>query len=181
MQLDNLEAILERDGIVFLIYGGFLTQPIISGLTSALENEVESGDLSVAASTNLFTIFIELAQNMMNYSKVKSSNDHSFDPKGLILVGMNKEQSHYYILSRNIIDTPDKEKVESRLKELEGLDKDELRKLYREKRKSGRDKHTKGAGIGFVEIARRCDHMEHKFETYKDDKYYFTTKTTIDL
>ena len=177
MQLNNLEAILERDGIVFLIYGGFLTQPIISGLTSALENEVESGELSVAASTNLFTIFIELAQNMMNYSKINNSHDS----KGLILVGMDKEQTHYYILSRNVIDKDDKVKVEARLKELDGLDKDELRKLYREKRKSGRDKHTKGAGIGFVEVARRCDHMEYKFDTYNDDKYYFTIKTKINL
>ena len=91
------------------------------------------------------------------------------------------KKSSYYLLSRNVIDADDKTKIEERLSDIEGLNKDELRKLYREKRKSGRDKHNKGAGIGFIEIARRCDRVEHEFEMIDETRYYFTVKSIIKL
>ena len=47
MKFANLEEILERDGIVFLTYGGFLTQPLIAGMTDALEAEAQRSDLSM--------------------------------------------------------------------------------------------------------------------------------------
>lgn len=181
MKFANLEEILERDGIVFLTYGGFLTQSLIAGMTDALEQEAQRNDLSVKISNDIFTIFIELSQNMMNYSKNKTQNGIQFDSKGLIIVGMNNEKTSYYIISRNVIDADDKGKVEKRLQEVEGLNKEELRALYRERRKSGRDKHDKGAGIGFVEIARRCDKIEHEFENVDSSRYYFTMKSTINL
>lgn len=179
MKFDVLENILERDGIVFLSYGGFLTQALIAGMTDALEHEAQSNELSMKVSGNIFTIFIEMAQNMMNYSKSKQSASTTYDSKGLVLVGMEADHKSYYIISRNQIDADDKVKVEKRLKEVEGLGKDELRALYREKRKAGKDKHSKGAGIGFIEIARRCDKIEHDFTPSGENRYFFTIKTTI--
>ncbi len=180
MKFDMLENILQEDGIVFLSYGGFLTQSLIAALTDALEQEVQKKDLSVKISTNIFTIFIELAQNMMNYAKSKTDAKR-YEAKGLIVVGTEtaNNQKYYYIISRNLIDAEDKERVENGLKTIEGLDKEELRKLYREQRKAGKDKHNKGAGIGLIEIARRCDKVEHNFEDQGDGHFYFTLKTML--
>lgn len=179
MKFDTLESVLEEDGIVFLTYGGFLTQSLIAGMTDALEKEAASNDLSMKVANNIFTIFIELAQNMMNYAKSKMGGTEGFDSKGLIVVGTDKKASNYFIISRNIIDAADKEKIASRLALLEGKEKEELRALYRELRKSGRDKHHRGAGIGFIEIARRCEKVEHEFTPYGESKYYFTFRATI--
>jgi hypothetical protein len=179
MQFEELENILESDGIVFLTYGGFLTQPLIAGMTDALEKEAEYNDLSLKISGNIFTIFIELSQNMMNYSRHKTGQMGGPAFQGLVLVGITRDKSSYYIISRNIVGRADKERIEPRLAEIEGLDREALRKLYREKRKAGKDQHHKGAGIGFIEIARRCDKLEHYFEAFKNDTYYFTIKTTI--
>ncbi len=182
MNINNLGALesqLDNDGIVFLTYSGFLSQGLIAGMTEALEKEAEQNDVSTKISTNIYTIFIELAQNMMNYSKSKNSDTDSFDPKGLMLVGHDKENDAYYILSRNLVSDKDKEKLEERLKRVENLSKDELRELYRELRKQGKDKHDRGAGIGFVEMARRCDKMEHIFREAGTNRYHFIFKTTI--
>lgn len=177
MKLDDLETILQDDGIVFLTYGGFLTQSLIAGMTNALEQEVENNEMALKVSSSIYTIFIELAQNMMNYSK--SHIEPELQAKGLIVVGSSAKGSSYYIVSRNVIDERDRIKIQSRLEEIEGLDKEQLRTLYREKRKSAKDTHEKGAGIGFIEIARRCDKIEHAFERINDNRYYFTLKTTI--
>ena len=50
---------------------------------------------------------------------------------------------------------------------------------YKELRRSGRNTHEKGGGIGFYEIAKRCDKLEFDFKEINSDKYYFHVKTTI--
>jgi len=179
MDTKILEEQLMKEGIVFLIYGSFLTQPLIVGMTDALEKEAESKDLSKRVSNNIFSIFIELAQNMMNYANSKLKSDMDYYSKAFVIVGINPQENQYYILSRNMIDPTDRKIIEDRLSDLKGLNKEQLRKLYREKRKKGSDKHEHGAGIGFIEIAKCCDSLEYSFEPCEDNRYYFTIKTII--
>ena len=181
MNINRLENLLEDDGIVFLSYGGFLTQALISSMTEALEKESEYHDISMTTSNNILTIFIELSQNMMNYSKysAKINGNNLFDSKGLIVVGYNKKEDSYYVISRNIVNSDDKNKIEPKIQQVLPLDKAELKTLYRELRKSGRGKHEKGAGIGFVEVARRCDKMEYDFSPADDDNYNYALKAII--
>ena len=173
--LKPLENILEKDGIVFLAYGGFLTQSLIVGMTEALEMETENSALSMKLAGNIFTVFIELAQNMMNYSKKITDG---MDPKGLILVGKD-EEGYYYVLSQNIVDKTDKERIEPKLQEVINASKDEIKKLYRAARKSGKNTHAKGGGIGFYEIAKRSEEMIYDFQKINEDKYYFKLKVAI--
>lgn len=179
MEIAKLENILESDGIVFLTYGGFLSQALIVGMTEALEKESEVNELSMKVSNNILTIFIELSQNMMNYAKKVTTSPESLDPKGLIIVGFDKENDEYYIFSRNIVTTADKEKIAPKIEEVLPLNKDELKTLYRELRKSGKGKHEKGAGIGFVEVARRCDTLEYSFMEIDKNTHYYALKAII--
>ncbi len=179
MQINNLEAILEDEGIVFLTYGGLLTQSLISGMTDALEKESKVNEMSMKVSHNLLTIFIELSQNMMNYSKNSSLQDSGLNSKGLIIVGYDKSNDSYFILSRNILDAKDKEKIIPKIEQVLPLNNDELKTLYRELRRSGRGKHEKGAGLGFVEVARRCDKIEYSFSKINDSCYYYIFKAII--
>ena len=178
MNILEVQKMVDKDGIVFLSYGGFLSQTLISGMTEALEKEAEYNDISIGISTNIFTIFIELSQNMMNYSKAKVIDDSSIVSKGLILVTRD-EKSNYYIHSQNIISTQDKEKVEPKLLDIQSLDRDGIKKRYRELRKSGKDTHDKGGGIGLYEIAKKCDAIEYNFTKINEDRYYFHIKTII--
>lgn len=111
MDIKVIQEIVEEDGIVFLTYGGFLSQTLIAGMTEALENEAEIGELNKGIANNIFTIFIELSQNMMNYSKTKFQDCVDLKSQGLIVVGRNSNGS-YYLHSQNIIDRQDRDKIE---------------------------------------------------------------------
>lgn len=178
MNTKKLEAILEEDGIVFLTYGGFLTQSLIVGMTEALEKESQSSDLSMSISNNIFTIFIELSQNMMNYSKAILESENKFDPKGMIIVGKDASGC-YYIMSQNVIDVHDKEKIEPKLQKIQDSDLAEVRRLYKEARRSGKDAHHKGGGIGFYEIAKKSRRIEYSFVPINETKYYFKFKAIL--
>jgi len=175
MQFEHLESILAAEGIVFLSYGGSMTQPLISGMTDALEKEVKSNDISMKTSHDIFTIFIELSQNMLNYSRVHPEITDS----GLIIVGMTTDNNSYYVISRNKVGEDAKTIIDTRLGELEGLSKEDLRLLYRERRKQNKRSDGQGAGIGFIEIARRCHKIEHHYQPIGNGRYYFTAKAII--
>lgn len=180
MNINQLEQILETDGIVFLTYGGLLSQELLIAMTNALEQESELNQLSMATSVDLLTVFIELTQNMMNYAKSSAPLNLPANSKGLILVGHEQNSASYYALSKNIISAADKEKITQHIEEVVHLDKAALRTLYRERRKSGQNVHTKGSGLGFYEIARRCNKLEYNFDKINDSEaYYFIFKATL--
>jgi len=178
MDINQIQSMVEDDGIVFLSYGGFLSQALISSMTEALEKEAEYNDLKMGISNNIFTVFIELSQNMMNYSKTTDLTNRDVKPEGLILVSKDN-QGNYFIDSQNIVAIEDKDKIEPRLQEIKSLDKEGIKKRYRELRKSGKNTHGKGGGIGFYEIAKKCKKLEYEFKKINENKFYFHVKAYI--
>ena len=172
MDIKMVQNIVEEDGIIFLTYGGFLSQSLISSMIESLEKEAKDRDLKLEVSTNIFTIFIELTQNMMNYSKNKNLDNDEIKPQGLIIVTKDFD-GNYYIHSQNIIAQKDKNKLQPMLEELIKLDKNEIKKRYKELRRNGKNKHGKGGGIGFYEIAKRSDEIKYEFNRINEDKFYF--------
>ncbi len=178
MNINDVGSIVERDGIIFLTYCGFLSQTLISAMTESLEREAEYENLNMSVATNIYSVFIELSQNMLNYAKSKSNN--SSKSEGLIVVGRNKiGDNNFYIKSQNIIDENDVEKLTVKLTEIAQMNKDELRKRYKELRKSGANTHAKGGGIGFLEIAKRCDSIEFEIKKLNEFKSIFEFTANI--
>ena len=180
MNVDSIREFVEENGIIFVSYGGVITQSLISAMTEALEKEAEETQMNMGISSNLFTIFIELSQNMMNYSKsIDAEDEDSIVPDGLIVVSKNSDCTIYSIDSQNIVSKSDKDIIEPRLQEIQDSSKDEIKKRYKELRRSGRHSHGKGGGIGFYEIAKRCDGISFEFKPINENKYYFHIKITI--
>jgi len=180
MDTRKIEALVEEDGILLLAYGGNLTQSLIVGMTEALEKENEESDMSKRVYYNIFAIFIELSQNMMNYSKKALEGANAFDSKGMIIIGKNP-QEQYYIISQNIVNEDDKKKIETKLEEIKSCSQEEIRRLYRETRRKSKDPDSKGGGIGFYEIAKRATGIEYEFAPIdgSNGKYYFKLKVTV--
>jgi hypothetical protein len=174
--VNSIKKIAQKEGIVFLTYGGFLSQTLIAGMTEILEKEAEASDLSTGFSTNIFTIFIEIVQNMMNYSR--SLDDGGSKTEGIIIVGKENDEL-FYIDSQNIVTEKDKDIIEKKLIEISTLDRDGIKKRYRELRRSGKDTHGKGAGIGFYEIAKRCSSQNYEFVPLDNGMYHFHFEATI--
>ncbi len=179
MHINELGKILENDSKVFLAYGGLISQALIVSMTDTLEKETRLNGLTTRSCVNILTIFIELMQNIMNYSKKVHDDAIVKDTKGLIFVGHESQKDYYYVCSRNIISHADKDIIEPKLKEVSSLDKEGLKQLYRNNRRSGKNRHERGAGIGFVEIARRCDKIDYSFVQMDTLCYQFSIEAII--
>jgi|GEM_PF-1265418 len=156
-------------------YEGVITQNFISTCIENIEYKIP--DMSTIG--NVSTTVIEMCQNMMNYSKSEDKDCRDIKAAGSIEVKRD-DKDIYYVEGINIVSVDDKEKIEPKLIEIQGLDKVGIRKRYRELRKSGQNTHKKGGGIGMYEIAKISGNINYNFERINEDKYYFTLESQIE-
>ena len=112
---------------------------------NALKSQIKIDNIGVIS--NLLTILSEQFQNIMNYSKSSDIDNEEVVSKGLIKLQDTKSQ--YVISSKNIISLEDRKKIEPKLEEISRLDRQGIRKRYKELRRSGEGAHAKGGGVGF--------------------------------
>ena len=169
------KSISNEDKIIEIVkYEGIVTQNVIASAMDNIESKIEN----IGLMGTISTITIEYCQNMMNYSKNEDVGSRQIVPAGTIDVKYIND-NYYEISATNVVSKDDKNKIEPKLIEIQGLDKKGIKTRYRELRKSGKNTHEKGGGIGMYEIAKVSDSIEYDFNLINEDKYYFTMKSII--
>jgi hypothetical protein len=153
---------------ILLEYDGLFTQDKVNLYVEVLEDKVEN----IGILGNLSTNFIEQSQNIMNYAKSKDLTTQDISSCGSIIVEQDVD-GIYSIKTKNILSLSDKEKIEPKLFEISSMDKEGIKKRYRELRRSGKDTHSKGGGIGFYEIAKRTSKIQYSFKQIDIDRFEF--------
>ena len=156
-------------------YEGVMTQNIIATAMDNIEAKIPNINLRGTIST----ITIEYCQNMMNYSKgLREEDGDKIVPAGEIEVTLTNNE-YYEIIATNAVSIEDKKIIESKLKEIQSLDRKGIRARYKELRRSGENTHGKGGGIGIYEIAKVSDSIEYNFMALNEDKYMFMMKSVV--
>lgn len=157
---DFYEA-LKREGILFC-YSGPTSQSLVEGIGEMLRQRMAVEDAGMAVTSAIFGIFIEQMQNILHYSAeiapLKASGAAEEMRHGVVVVGREHgEEKRFFVLCGNYIDRAKGRFLAGALEEMRALSRDELKARYREARR--RDPLTddsKGAGLGFLEMARKA-------------------------
>ena len=160
-----IEIVLEYDGVI--------TQGIITHYIEIIESKV----VNINLMSKLSTIFIELTQNIMYYSKSVNLNSLTVKPEGFIKIV--KDNNTYHIKARNIVSLNNKNRIEATHIEIQELDTIGLKQRYKELRKSGEKTHQKGGGIGFYEVAKLIKNFEYNFQQIDEDEYIYEFKGSV--
>jgi len=172
MEVLDYDHYLDENEVIFITYVGFVTQTLLAGMIDSLEHEQEFSDIPRGTAHNIFTIFIEVTQNIIKYAKSELLKQTSYKSNGLIVIGKTKE-NQYFIHSQNLVAKKDVDLITKRIEMVKKLTPEEIKQKYRELRRSGENSHECGAGIGFFEIAKRAKEMNYKFKKIGENKYYF--------
>lgn len=167
---------LENNGIIFS-FAGPMSHQVVEGIGNALKVKMEEDSVTKTVTMKVFSIFVEQVQNVINYSDEREPevSDMAF---GIIVIG--KEDENFFIYCGNKIKNENGEKLKKNLEELSKMDKAELKEFYKKKRKEGSDEQSKGAGIGFIEMARKSTKpLEFNFEEINSECSFFTIKIVV--
>jgi hypothetical protein len=159
-----------EDNNIHLIYNGPIWADGIDGISEMLLKRLELDDMPLSASQSVFSIFVEQANNMLMYS---------VDKKGIFIVGLQDRM--YFIQSGSVASDSGAEILKSRIDYLNSLNKNELREYYKQQMQASTENtHSKGAGLGLMEIARRAaGPIEYSFERHSDGLQYFSSYVTV--
>ena len=162
---------LDKDNIIVCFKGPFLDR--ILALEGEKINLLVNEDPAV--NKKVFSIFIELAQNVAYYSEDKSEFENKMAGRGTFLITESK--THYTLSSANLIKREWKEEVLAKCKLINSLDHDELRQLKRGLRSQPKDGHF-GGNIGLVEIAIKARAPLHAEVLPVDEMYSYLILST---
>jgi len=78
-------------------------------------------------------------------------------------VAISRAEDGFLIEAINPMDHENAEGLQKNLDELKAMDSKELRKAYKQRLRDGPPEGSKGAGLGFIEMARKADRFEFDF------------------
>ncbi len=172
----------DRRGI-FFCFNGPISQALLVGMGETLKRKMKLADAGASTVLRVFSMLVEQAQNIIHYSAEKFPSDGT-EEKGqklrLGLIAVGHEKDHYFVLCGNKIRNADIEPLKRHLENIQGMDKGELKTYYKEKRRQPPVDSGKGAGLGFLEMAKRASEpIQFEFEKIDDDFSFFSIQTII--
>jgi len=170
---------LEREGIMFSFVGP-VSHNVVEGVGTVLRNKMQIEAVSTNVSLKVFSIFIEQIQNVIRYSADRIPED-DLDSEisfGMLIVGEKDDQ--YFLVGGNRVSQEQKDRLEGSLYKISKMDKDQLKQYYKEQRKADPSEYSKGAGLGFIEMARKASEpIKYNFERIDEENYYFTIESIV--
>ena len=176
--LSDLRGSLNSRGAMFC-FSGFMTEGVLTGVANALRQKLKVEDTDRKTAKGLFSVFVELMQNVIRYSaenETCSTDTEVIDLRyGIIVVG--RENDRYYVSCGNVISNNDVPRLSKGLSEILELDREGLKALYKKTLKGETPEFSKGAGVGFMEIARHTsDGFEFEFKLIDNEHSFFAIR-----
>jgi len=139
---------------ILICFNGPFSHSIIEEIGRAVRQYLESDEEPPSSVTDVFAVFVELAQNVQAYaSGLKDCGAGRALDAGTLVIGRSGE--HFTVSAGNVIRRTDMPSLSSRLDELRILDRDGLKRLYKERLRAPRAAEG-GAGLGLIDAARRA-------------------------
>lgn len=138
-----------KDFKSIVYFKGHISHEILGELGSMIKSSYGSE----SNIKKMFAVFIEMAQNILHYSAERYLGNGG----GVGIVMLNEEPTKFSLNSGNLIKNSKVEKIKSNIEKINSLNKEELKKLYKERIKEDRPEDSRGAGLGFIDIARKSD------------------------
>lgn len=181
LSLYQLYTELRAKRILFC-YSGPIAQTSIEGVGVTLRRNLEAEEAGNTTTLSVFSIFIEQVQNILNYSAEKLNRDEQDENElrvGIVVIG-HEESGDYSICCGNKIYNRDVSKLENSIENIRNRSKDELKILYKERRKMESESGSRGAGLGLIEMARRSSEpISYSFEKIDEEFSFFSIKVVV--
>lgn len=171
------------DQNIILMYKGELTFDLVTAVIATLEERLEELEENRKVKKKFYNVATECIQNLyyhldeVNTDEVKVS---SYDSRSaLILISARKR--FYSLQTGNYIPNDKTEKVKKRLDDINNVEPDELRGLYK-KALNEQEFSDKGTGgLGFIDIARKTggQKLRYKFQPVTESVSYFTLQVRL--
>jgi len=158
---------LMHENNIILIYEGDFSQEVAKSVLSMTEKKLINENVEEVTKKKIYNVMIESLQNICKHHSLEANTQSVF------LIGA--DEKYFNIISGNPIDKTNVEKVMNTLDHINSLDEEGIKQLFKQTRLNSTLSDVGGAGLGFIDMAKRTGNkMLYQFEEI-DDKFYFFT------
>ena len=163
---------------ITLVYEGEITHQITKAFTSLTESNMAKEEESNAVQKKVFHVMVECLQNISKHADSFGSDDFLFAGRGIFMV--SKEEMEYHVTTGNVIENSKIQELTKILDHINTLDKEGLKDLYKTQMREGRLSEKGGAGLGFIDIARKTGRkLDFHFLPIDEFSHFFILTSTI--
>ncbi|WP_429298480.1 SiaB family protein kinase [Paraburkholderia sp. GAS199] len=162
---------------------GYFSQSIIAAMSEVVKLQLEVAGINAPTRRKLFSSFIELSQNIVHYSAdalVEKGEASGAIREGAVCITNDGER--HLMLCVNPVATADVDNLRERLEPLRNMSIEEIKQAYKLSLRAETPEESKGAGLGFLTMARDASApLEFAFHPRADcsDTTLFCLKTII--
>lgn len=178
-QLRQLHETALDSNKLILLFKGAISQNTLIRIGGLLHLTYEETHQDYAKK-RLFSVLVEMAQNILHYSQ-----EREFFPKSRSVVGagsllVKESPEAFEIESSNLVTSEQKAQLESLCALINSMSEEKLREFYLAQRKQASRPPSKGAGLGLIEIARKAKSpVVAHFTEGPNALYHYTLSTRI--
>lgn len=171
----DFQQYLRTNHIIFA-FKGVMTHDILHGIADSIKKR-NIEDHTIAK--RVFSIFIELAQNIHLYSADKMFSDKDNRDIGAGTITISEAPSYYELSSGNLVDTKVTTDIMTRCELINSLSPDDLKQHYKDARKKPSE-GSQGGNVGFVDMARKSGNpLVVRMDTVDDVNSFFTLSVRV--
>lgn len=163
---------------VNLVYEGEITHQITKAFTSLTESKMLREEEPNSVQKKVFHVMVECLQNISKHAIPEANSAPKDEGRGIFMI--SKGDAEYLITTGNTIPTQKIEGLKMMLENINSLDKMGLKKLYKQQIREGRLSEKGGAGLGFIDIAKKTGRpLEYHFLTINENESFFVLTSSI--
>ena len=162
---------------LILVYQGDFTQETTKSILAMAERNIDSSGEESNIKRKVFNVMVESLQNIVKHSD-ELVDGETRSHSAIFLIG--REANKYTIMSGNPIRKGNIDKLQKSLEHINALDKDGLKDLYKDIIKNTTISEKGGAGLGFVDMARKSGgKLEFEFPEMSAEYCFFSLKVNV--
>jgi hypothetical protein len=149
-QFNHFVAVASAEHVLFY-YNGALSQNAVASIGDILKQRLQEQGTSGVTSRKVFSTFIEMAQNILHYSTDPSATSDAAKA-GALAVSFN--DGRFAVMCGNLVTGKSVQRVREKLEAVRSMSPEEIKDAYRKQLREETDDTSKGAGLGFLTMAR---------------------------
>ncbi|MDX1651783.1 MAG: SiaB family protein kinase [Brumimicrobium sp.] len=169
----ELYQAMERDHTM-LSFKGVVTPELLSSVLQIMESKLNHVEKSSKTKKKVYNVLVECLQNLYHHNEnIEGEEGINFLFSKSALLMISKNDDHYEVKTGNYILKDNTEDLKAKLDDINAMNKDELRELYKTVLNDGELSDKGTAGLGMIDIARKSGNkLEYNFLSV-DKKYDF--------
>ena len=181
-EFEDFWQVAQKRNVIFF-YAGYISQHVVAAISETIRARLDTAGAAGPTRRRIFSAFVEMSQNIMHYSSETLTPDAQRDQqirRGSFCIGTRGES--FYLLSANPVESAKVDAIKARLDPLRSMTVEEIKSAYKKALREAVPEDSKGAGLGFLTMAREASEpLEFEFvpAPNKPDTTIFCIKAII--